>query len=420
MTRSSSTSEVNAFDSINFEDIDVEDVDLAIDTTTTQSINEIRFHAVMVEEHSAQTQITKFPVQNGFEISNHAIKKNRKVTIEGIFTNTLLKDTDQIKYSENDSKTMFEVLESLVQASAICEVITNLGIYTPVVFTTFKTKQEAGMVDAMRFTISGEEIQVSEVTSKTAPKQLVFTEVPPEARQSYIDKLTSAGIAVDEGISLITDDTILSTAEVFLGEDFSMESVLPSGELYDVTLVNTACDGKSGFTYDVFTSNTNVFTELGDVAGGLLGDLNIPLIPSVTDLVGGFNGVTNCLLNGSSNVLVKEAEKYIDTAMGVLDKSIYGAKQDIIRLGTNDAMQSLIGTGLDCVAASASDVLGAGEASSVDEAVDELIVGIKSVGNVITASTAGVVSNVSNNVLELVKIESPTILPLQNLGQENY
>ena len=446
--------------------------------------NEVRFHAVVSEGHEASTKITKFPVQTGFDISNHAIKQNRRITLEGIFSSTILEGSGPAnrldhKVSGGITKVAFDVLESLVQSAAVCEVITNLGVYKPVIFTKFSTKQESGMVDSIKVIISGEEIQVAENVAKASPKALVFTEVPVEERAATITKLTEAGIggSLDEAgnfLSDITPDTILKKATGFLGEDFSIENLLPTGEIFNTTFITDAWDGVSDYTMSVFTDNTDVFSDitsgleniipegleslsssvssygqglisggsnfignitgdLGDafssgfdsftdisgIADGLLNDLNIPLLPNATDLAGAFNGFSNCLLGQGSGVLKTEAEKYIDTALGRLDKGIYGAKMDIIRMTDNKVMQSLIGSGLDCVAAGGSSLFGSGNSTNVDEVVDEMLVGIKGYGDVAINATQGITSDIAKKAIDFIKIESPLQLPLQSEGERN-
>lgn len=406
-------------DETSFESISADNVRPTDFEEEERTLNTIRFHAVVSEDHTATTQITKFPVQNGFEVSNHAIRKNRQIKLQGLFTNTLLAGTEQTTYGSNNSKEMFNALQKLVRSATICKVTTNLGIYNDVVFKKFHTKQEKGMVDSIMVELDGEELQIAENISKSAPVKLSFTAVTDNERQSIIDELTASSIAVDDfGNTLITDITELSSSWVEVGTDFVTESITSAGKIFDVTFVAEAWDGISEFTYDVFTENLDVFTDLDDSLVGLLGDLNLPLIPSLADLTGGLNGVTNCMLSGSSNVLVNEVEKVVDTAMGVLDKSIYGAKQDIIKLGGNDAMQSLIGTGLDCIALGASKTLG-GEATSVDTAVDEAIVAIKGIGNAATSIAGSVVDGATKTLTRVIKIESPAVLPLENSGGLN-
>jgi len=142
-------------------------------------INTLSFHAVIGETHNAESEITKFPTQAGFEISNHGIRKNRVIEIDAIITNTLLNavGSRQLNYGLDNSSIVFAAIEALVNSSTVCSVSTNLGTYWPVVFTKFKTKQELGMVDSMKFTLIGEEILVQDAINKTAPIELAFAPI---------------------------------------------------------------------------------------------------------------------------------------------------------------------------------------------------------------------------------------------------
>ena len=136
--------------------------------TADQDFIEIRFHSVIFEDHEVSNEITKFPVQSGFNISNHSIRKNRKVNLSAIVTDTqMLYSGEFYDYSKegngkdnsiSNSRRMHEMLTTLVREAVSCTVVTNLDTYTPVIFNRFKTKQEAGMTDAMTFILSGEEV----------------------------------------------------------------------------------------------------------------------------------------------------------------------------------------------------------------------------------------------------------------------
>jgi len=96
-------------------------------TSVRSYTGEIRLHGVVSEDHSTNIELTKFPVQGGFEISNHVIKKNRQVTIEGVITDNSL--PGQVRYasgrkgsrdgngyqSTSSTKLIFETLNEIVR-----------------------------------------------------------------------------------------------------------------------------------------------------------------------------------------------------------------------------------------------------------------------------------------------------------------
>lgn len=295
----------------------------------------LRFHSVISEGHDASSEITKYPTQEGFQVSNHAIRHNRKVSIEAVISNILIGDGDtSYIYSSNNSKTVFEILESLVNARIKCEVITNLGIYSPVVFNKFTTKQVAGFVDSMKFTISGEELQTSEITGKAAPSKLAKSPVLPERIPSIKTKL--------EEIEIETcSNPLVEEAGMVLGEDFSIESVSDTGEVITTTYVFKSKDPVTGeYIYETHVTGQDVYSI--DVGGTNLGGV------CPTPLEAGINDVSECLIDGAVDIATETITEVIDTAMGELKKSIYGAYYEVTGMTENEAGSALAGMAAGC------------------------------------------------------------------------
>jgi hypothetical protein len=301
---------------------------------------EVLFHAVISEAHEVTTEITKFPVQTGFEISNHAIKKNRKVVIEAIVTNTPL--VGQVEFgTTNPSIYMFEALQTLVSSAVPCTVSTNLGFYEPVVFTKFTTKQSAGSMDSMQFTMSGEELQVQDTLNKTAPKVLKFSLVPDEKYQGYVDRLACSGIRFE-------GKPEISTAEITEGEDFSIGMKSLAGVAGVVTYLNKGKNSATGMnTYEAHTTDTEYHKP---VAVGETSFFDID--PKYSEkLTRGAEATTTCMKDGVVDIATNVIDNFIDTQVGKLESTLYGAKLDIMQLGGSAAGQALVGLGLDCVVA---------------------------------------------------------------------
>lgn len=305
-------------------------------TPYKQGLQLIKFHSVVSEDHTASAQITKFPVQTGFQISNSAIRQNRGISITGIISNHLIAGSSTaFEYSTNNSKTVFEALESLVQSAIPCEVLTNLGIYNPVIFTKFTTKQSAGMIDSMTFTITGEEVMVATQVVGTVPKVLSFkilTGAEADAR---------AGVLRKSG-SVLCDCNELSEAKMELGESFILESKNEFGQDVKTTYINKGKDPTTGdFAYEVHTSDTDVYS--------LAERAKIEAETSGITTDSGFSAVGACLVQEAGGVLEEAATDLIDTAMGELKKSIYGAVYDTMHMTENEYGQHLILGGIGCM-----------------------------------------------------------------------
>lgn len=308
--------------------------------TVNDVSSNIRFHTVISEAHEATSEITKFPVQSGFSISNHAIRKNRVVTIEGMITNTVLANgANSIIYSQNNSKTIFEVLETLVNSSIPCEVTTNLGNYSPVVFNKFSTKQVAGMTDAMTFTIRGEEIQVRSTLNKTAPKVLTFIEIGPEQYAARLAELNALGYAVPNG-------AVISETKATLGQDYTIRTPNTKGVLTDTVYVNTGYSEVTGeYTYDVNENPAPVVAAVAEEGF------------NPWSLAGKFaSSVSPCLVDGAIDVAVNMVGDVVESYMGKARKALYGIKNNIMQLGGGIIGAPLMGVLVDCVVAGATDV----------------------------------------------------------------
>ena len=300
----------------------------------------IRFHAVMSEGHQASAQVTKFPVQTGFMISNNTIRQNRQIELRGIITNTVLKGSkNDYVYSPDNDKTVFAELESIVNLGEVCQVTTNLGLYDKVIFTKFSTKQSAGKVDSMEFSITGEEIQISTTVAGTAPKIMTFKLLAGVEKDNRIAALKVAGIEV-------CDDAKISETEMTMGQDYISKGLDTAGNPVSSTYIATGQDPVTGsWLYNMHTSSTELFEDgLAAVSGVTtqVGDL-------YEQTTSGFNPVGNCLADATVDTLRDVVIDTTNTEMGKLEQSLYGALYATMALTDNDYGQTLIHAGVGCI-----------------------------------------------------------------------
>ena len=307
-------------------------------TPVGQAQTVLRFHAVVSEAHQAVSEVTKFPVQSGYEISNNVIRKNRILTIEGIITNLQMAGAKYTyNYSETDNaKAVFEAMESLVNTGTPCEVVTNLGRYNPVVFTKFSTKQAAGLVDSMHFTISGEELQIATNINSSGPKVLPFVPLSPELLELRKDALEEAGFD-------LCNDATITEANIDLGSDFIIDGVNDLGLPNKTTYIANGIDSVTGsYNYSVHVSDVAMYVPEADKVLPTGGDF------SDVSSSGGFSQVSSCLTDSGAEIIEEASEDFINTAMGDLVNSGYGALYDTILLSGDDYGQSMIHSGVGC------------------------------------------------------------------------
>lgn len=230
--------------------------------TITYSGGNIKFHAIVEEDHEASSIVTSYPIQTGFNVSDHAIKKNRIVKLKGMFTNLILSGQKHVIYNKIDTtKEMFNVLNSLVQSRSVCTVRTNLGNYEPVIFNSFKNVQKEGLLDSMKFVMIGEEVQVASEVSKTTPIDIVFESVSEIEKERLISESKSSNLVVIEGTDKV------STA-VNIGDNFTVGSLNDAGLEVDTTYVCKGYDSITGtWIYEIHKEKEELYKTSNNPEG---------------------------------------------------------------------------------------------------------------------------------------------------------
>lgn len=324
---------------------------------TSGATENVRFHAVMSEAHQASSEVTKYPTQLGYNVSNTAIRKNNVVTLVGIVTNTVLQDQDPDDFNSTDnSALMFKILRGLVNNSTPCKVVTNLGVYNRVIFDKFRTKQEAGSMDSLKFTLSGQEVQTSNSANKAAPNRVEFTKLLDEELLAKVDELSDAGFQIPTGADI-------STALVDLGSDFIVATENAVGDLIDTTYISQG--------YDAITDSFNYLVHTDAVEMFLPDDGEFDFFSLIGDLVDVSAGVTAagaCLSSGGNRLVGNTVDDLIETAMGKFTNSTYGIKFEAMSflsngdpVGGKNFGQSLIGLGVDCIIAGGTESVAGAE-----------------------------------------------------------
>lgn len=368
-------------------------------TSSTGSDTTVAFHSVFTESHEASTEITKYPVQTGFIISNHAIRKNRVVKIEALVTNTVLAGTrtsNVTPISANISRDMFKQLEDVVNNSTVCKVTTNLGIYNDVVFNHFSTTQMEGMVDAMKFTISGEELQVRSSLTKSAPFVVVFSKLPPATEIAQQQQLEKKSIAADGEVT---------TSTVQANRDFQVTTKGLVGEDIITTYVFLSENPTTGAsTYEVHTNNTELAANAGSEFNIFSLVNEALLLPEELEniLQGGISSTAACLKEGINELLSGDGgdDSFISTAFGKLRKSIHGAFLKVISILPGSG-NPLISLGRDCLITALEEVEGVvltpvnffeDEVTEI-ATVDNILNGARNIGIGIASSASPVVKD---------------------------
>jgi hypothetical protein len=308
---------------------------------------EIHFDAVISEDHKTLAEVTKFPVQTGFHVSNHSIRKNRPVSLTGIISNVKMDLGDfepKTRYGSDPASYIKATLDSIILSGLVCKVVTNLGDYDPVVFTSFSTKQKSGMVDSMEFTISGEEIVIDTTIGFTAPTPITFTKLQGDERTAWVERLEESEvyIGVCDGISKGTYNK---------GQDFVIYDENSAGVPVETKYIFIGIDPSSGAEmYEVHISE-NSCAVVGASSSSEVSVDSCSEEGFKGSLIGGIKQIGGCLLGEATSIVLDSVENTIDTAMGKLVKSTRGLFYDTIEFaGGPDSIGGMItSAGISCI-----------------------------------------------------------------------
>jgi len=120
------------------------------------------FDAVVVEAHKSHIDITKYPVESGFLVSDHAIRRNRLVNLEVVTANQHFRESDAMGNSPISDRVRghFDVLNDLCLRGELVTVTTNLGVYTDCIITDVNIVQDPKTIMVMRGTVTLEQLFV--------------------------------------------------------------------------------------------------------------------------------------------------------------------------------------------------------------------------------------------------------------------
>ena len=124
------------------------------------------------ERHSASVEITKHPIEEGANPTDHAREMPLKLIIEGLVTNTPLSETDRNQRGVNDSETssgrpgaighaqdQFAKLREILSSRRAITVRTAIQTYESMIITSIETPRDSTIADAFKFTIMFEQVR---------------------------------------------------------------------------------------------------------------------------------------------------------------------------------------------------------------------------------------------------------------------
>ncbi|SRR6266498_3269381 len=172
---------------------------------STGTVSALVIDATLSQEGSGTVEVTKFPIEDGSNVNDHAILRPVSYRLEGVISNTPPIPNDVMEAGEFDghAETAREILESIRAAKKDVTIDAGSKVYDRMVMTELRFPRDVETGDALKFSACFE--QITKVTSQvaTVPKSLGGSKVKggkkptDKASQPAAKKASVAKAALD-------------------------------------------------------------------------------------------------------------------------------------------------------------------------------------------------------------------------------
>jgi hypothetical protein len=152
-------------------------------------LGSLEFSCVEAETHAVENEITGYPVETGFIVADHAIKKNRKLALNIRVGNTL--NTGNVVNTVGNSgitpvgavvpseairtpQDAHDILTKIVMEARECQVSTIYGVYNHAIITKYQTRQDSRNVLVLVAKLEIQDIYKVDVSGAASPKSSVI------------------------------------------------------------------------------------------------------------------------------------------------------------------------------------------------------------------------------------------------------
>lgn len=179
------------------------------------SIDTIDVDAATVITHVKRNAVTRFPVEDGQDISDHKRTEPDQITIDGVITNAPINlvqrqrviDTirgpvtvttgELFDGAEGRAKAADERFVKLLEEGTLVSVVTSLRTYSDMMIESYTVPKDRTVGDALRFSVTLTKIRivsskVTEVVLKVKGKAKIGPQVPRVTPLSLAQKASDA------------------------------------------------------------------------------------------------------------------------------------------------------------------------------------------------------------------------------------
>ena len=196
----------------------------------------IEWDCVINEGHRASNQVTKYPVQSGFMVSDHAIRENRMLKLRGVIVNVGLvpqgadamidlaakaggailgtgfgaivsSAITKAKYLFNDNKVnkvknTFDELERLCLTGTFVHATTILGNYTNCIIREVECSQDSKTSSILVVDLTLEEMQVQYNSEEDAANDTISKQLTEGSKESFKWKSYASALGINAAVVL--------------------------------------------------------------------------------------------------------------------------------------------------------------------------------------------------------------------------
>lgn len=171
-------------------------------------VGTITFDLVLSENHNYNSTITKHPVQDGSEISDHIDNELESGTLNGLMTNYSLQIGEVVSNRAQDA---FEALVALWQEKTRVTITTVLKVYNDVVITSMPFMRDNTQGESLPISISFEKMEIVKLQEVTLELSVKLNDLDSDLNKQ---------VAEEVDIGETTTDPLDERQKANLGIDF--------------------------------------------------------------------------------------------------------------------------------------------------------------------------------------------------------
>lgn len=131
------------------------------------SYRELAIDAALSQSHAKTVEVTKFPIEDGAMVADHAILRPDTYQLEGVVSNTPLVQPDAMPAAARRAESARDVLEAIIVAREAITIDSGAKVLEMMVLSSLVFPKDGATGDCTKFTCQAEQITVRQ--SETVP-----------------------------------------------------------------------------------------------------------------------------------------------------------------------------------------------------------------------------------------------------------